>query len=391
MQCPNCGVEAININGREICLDCGIEIASGVTPAANEETEPIISEDAGTVDAPFPSNDTVQSQPDFIPETLSSENIIQDQPDIPTQLPENQVASVAPEMTDDGISTEIQNHQDLAENIGEKTVDQLAPVTPEADTVTDIASDQTNAPSEDTADHLDFKMEPTIEEIAENNAAIKAPVPVQEQPSDLLDLKADTGTSVTDVAYDAGSDDSVEQIVADEPLDYAQDKQKSPIFIDAGGIDISDTPNITDSPKTEIPMAQEMPSQEIPGKENYVDQRTPMATEKISNNGGYSSRQSNQVDSINIGTLGSVPQSSSGMDIFPGNFKGSPNVSEDYGYNADIMPAKGVGRGTYRKIAITLIIIINIAVLVLAGFFIKNKYFSSTADTTQVEPSVTIE
>lgn len=27
MQCPNCGRESININGREICLDCGIEIA----------------------------------------------------------------------------------------------------------------------------------------------------------------------------------------------------------------------------------------------------------------------------------------------------------------------------------------------------------------------------
>jgi len=29
MKCPNCGEEAVNINGRHICLDCGIEVSQG--------------------------------------------------------------------------------------------------------------------------------------------------------------------------------------------------------------------------------------------------------------------------------------------------------------------------------------------------------------------------
>lgn len=39
MQCPNCGKEAININGREICLDCGIEIAQNISASADSSTD----------------------------------------------------------------------------------------------------------------------------------------------------------------------------------------------------------------------------------------------------------------------------------------------------------------------------------------------------------------
>ena len=380
MQCPNCGREAININGREICLDCGIEIARGVNSVESVETEPVIptDTDAVTVGAPFSSNNAVQDQPDILSESSIGENIIQDQSDVDTQLLENESVSLPPEMTDDGIGADIQNHQGLAEAVAEQTVDQLVSVTPESDTVTDISPNQMNVLSEDTADHLDFKMEPTIEEIAKNNVENSAPI--QESQTDLLDLKADTGTSVTDVTYDAGSDASVEQIVADE--------EKSPIFTDASGTDISNVPDI---PKSDMPIAPEPLNEEIKERESYVNPVLTAEKETAVDSVSYSSGLSNQVDSINIGALGSVPQSSAGMDVLPGNFKGSSNVSEDYGYNADIMPAKGVSRGTYRKIAIMLIIIINIVVLSVIGIVIKNKYFSSTADTTQVEPSVTIE
>lgn len=379
MQCPNCGREAININGREICLDCGIEIARGVTAAANEETEPVISEDAGTVDVPFSSNDTVQNQLDSIPESSTSENTIQDQPEVATQLSENESVSLSPEIKV-GMSADIQNHQGLAEE-AEQTVDQLAQIPSESNISTNISPDQTSGSSEDTATHLDFKMEPTIEEIAENN--VENSLPIQESQTDLLDLKADTGTSVTDVAYDAGSDASVEQIVADE--------EKSPIFTDAGGTDIPDVPNVPDIPKPDMPIESEPLNEETQEKENYANPVITTEKETAVDNVGYSSGLSNQVDSINVGTPSNAPQAPAVTDTFSVNLRSNSDTSESFGYNADIMPARGIGRGTYRKIAIVLIIIINIAVLVLVGVFIKNKFFSITAETNQEEPVVTIE
>lgn len=50
MQCPNCGKEAINVNGKFVCLDCGVEITPGepstassqpVTPSVIKHDDPI--------------------------------------------------------------------------------------------------------------------------------------------------------------------------------------------------------------------------------------------------------------------------------------------------------------------------------------------------------------
>lgn len=44
MKCPNCGNEAINVNGKFVCLDCGIEISgneqTATTPQVGNHTEP---------------------------------------------------------------------------------------------------------------------------------------------------------------------------------------------------------------------------------------------------------------------------------------------------------------------------------------------------------------
>lgn len=47
MQCPNCQKEAISVNGKFVCLDCGIEInPSGSTPTAPAATDSIVNHDA---------------------------------------------------------------------------------------------------------------------------------------------------------------------------------------------------------------------------------------------------------------------------------------------------------------------------------------------------------
>lgn len=40
MQCPNCGKEALNVNGRFVCLDCGVEISTTGTPIVQTQTNP---------------------------------------------------------------------------------------------------------------------------------------------------------------------------------------------------------------------------------------------------------------------------------------------------------------------------------------------------------------
>lgn len=375
MQCPNCGKEALNINGRMICLDCGIEIASGVTPAVNEETEPVISEAVSAVDAPFPNNDTVQHQSNILPESSYSENIIQVKQGLTPELSENESVSVPPEMTAGG--TEIQNHQDLADAVAEQTVDHLVPVTPERDTVTDISSNQTNEPSEDTAAHIDFKMEPTIEEIAENNVA--SPAPVQEGQQDLLDTKADIGASIADETYPKpilGSDASVEEIVANE--------EKNPIFGDKNG---SDSPAaVSDIPKPETPVTFETSTKETQ-EESYKAPSVKVESENPIRSGGYTQEYLSQVDTINH-NIPTVPPIFAKADTFSVNLRSNPDTSDSFGYNADIMPARGaVIKSISRKIAIFMIVIINILILTMVGIVIKNKYLSNINEIIQVEPA----
>lgn len=49
MQCPNCGKEALNVNGKYVCLDCGIEVASpsdtGLAPVETPQVSHTFSQD----------------------------------------------------------------------------------------------------------------------------------------------------------------------------------------------------------------------------------------------------------------------------------------------------------------------------------------------------------
>lgn len=42
MQCPNCGKEAINVNGRYVCLDCGVEITPDGAPVVGAPLAPAV-------------------------------------------------------------------------------------------------------------------------------------------------------------------------------------------------------------------------------------------------------------------------------------------------------------------------------------------------------------
>jgi hypothetical protein len=61
MQCPNCGKEAINVNGRYVCLDCGIEITAGEAQAPVENT---VANHVETVVEPAPTpTPVVEAEP----------------------------------------------------------------------------------------------------------------------------------------------------------------------------------------------------------------------------------------------------------------------------------------------------------------------------------------
>lgn len=56
MQCPNCGKEALNVNGRYVCLDCGIEIAPNGSPAAYQKPpEVVVNHNSQTEDNAAPA------------------------------------------------------------------------------------------------------------------------------------------------------------------------------------------------------------------------------------------------------------------------------------------------------------------------------------------------
>jgi DNA polymerase-3 subunit gamma/tau len=72
VQCPNCGKEAINVNGKYVCLDCGVEITAAPTtptptisnhdmPAGSPATEPAVPvvDPVAVATAPEPPTDPV--------------------------------------------------------------------------------------------------------------------------------------------------------------------------------------------------------------------------------------------------------------------------------------------------------------------------------------------
>lgn len=57
MQCPNCGKEALNVNGKYVCLDCGIEVTSPADAQVTPAEAPQVSHTFGASDAASDTDD----------------------------------------------------------------------------------------------------------------------------------------------------------------------------------------------------------------------------------------------------------------------------------------------------------------------------------------------
>ncbi|MCL4386914.1 MAG: hypothetical protein M1355_00710 [Patescibacteria group bacterium] len=126
MKCPNCGEEAVNINGRQICLDCGIEVAVS-DPSANTTVE---TEPADEVTVQTPAGENLPVMPNQV-ETNANE------PKTAEMLSDNQTE---PQETIPGVSKETTSPS--AEE-SEKPLTNIAPEEEASSepTIADIASD----------------------------------------------------------------------------------------------------------------------------------------------------------------------------------------------------------------------------------------------------------
>lgn len=80
MQCPNCKKEAINVNGKFVCLDCGVEL----NPKEDASTQPpIVVNPSITNHEDSVDNTQTASQPDSIPST--SPVVSQPEPTVPNE------------------------------------------------------------------------------------------------------------------------------------------------------------------------------------------------------------------------------------------------------------------------------------------------------------------
>lgn len=84
MQCPNCNKEAINVNGKYVCLDCGIEVNPGdQVQDASAQPEPIVNHETPSLSpaapATVPADDSADASA-ATPQPVAEENLVQPSP-----------------------------------------------------------------------------------------------------------------------------------------------------------------------------------------------------------------------------------------------------------------------------------------------------------------------
>lgn len=91
MQCPNCGKEAINVNGRYVCLECGIELSQSGAPVNPPPVSPAVDNHApaNLSDAMVPPTPTPPSTPKepAFPNTSDAPTANPTEPSVPGQEP----------------------------------------------------------------------------------------------------------------------------------------------------------------------------------------------------------------------------------------------------------------------------------------------------------------
>jgi hypothetical protein len=180
MQCPTCGKEAINVNGRYVCLDCGVEISpdgttAGGTPAANDA--PAVDNHTqlptGSVPPIAPSEDQIPTaapvmpteSPVVVPQAETAEPVI---PEVPA-FPEPPAASIPetplPVTSEPEPTTEVKEpvKDYYMDTIGQNSSETDAPVgesIPAGTIPPDFPEPTTEAPSEPAVTPVETPAEP---------------------------------------------------------------------------------------------------------------------------------------------------------------------------------------------------------------------------------------
>jgi len=175
MKCPNCGKEAIFVNGKYVCLDCGIEITPEQQAAQNLASEQI--QEVRTLEDPVsPSSQPISE--DIAPAT-------QVEPFVPNLETEDQASLAAPVETLTAAAKPVQQYYEnaLAENENQSSTEAHSGVY-------DFSENQgtPKAVEEPVAD-LENSVEPTLSEMATD------PVPATEPEASLEPEPAITNIS----------------------------------------------------------------------------------------------------------------------------------------------------------------------------------------------------
>lgn len=337
MKCPNCGKEALDINGRQICLDCGIEVAHGApTEPKTENSEPVQA----------PGEKPAQEQPQ-IPETYDRTSMdsskskapsISDVEPIPDLGPKPEVG-VTEEKQEDKVADII---QDLQGGVSEEK--------PGREKVTeDLGTKEVETPT--------AQSEPVELEESEN---IETEMPSTEQSFETAEDGEKVGITVAKKKEEAPNLDLTN--ARSEELENVEAKPVSEIVPKEPDLNLNQNTTV-ENDKPPVPNVQ--------GPEVYVNQNqtaTPVATTP------ETPKQQPQaqmpVDSISFGNVESSAAPSS--EPVPINYQG---VKANTGM--DVMPASGMARsGSIGKIIIIILLIVFVLALMVLGYLYWDSFIS---------------
>lgn len=206
MQCPNCGQETVNINGRNVCLDCGIEVSSEsnlsqqATPSVNTDVVEKQNNSEDTVVPSFPPSNTVSEEvsspvvppvastlePASVPVPAEPSAVIPDVQKTPEAPKENEVTEVIPLSTGESpeaaplnnpVAEEAPQPQPIRNDIQTNVSEGSEP------TVSDMTAPQSQIPVE-TAPETDESIPVQTENPFEHDVPVDSGRPLYEEKNE---------------------------------------------------------------------------------------------------------------------------------------------------------------------------------------------------------------
>jgi len=339
MQCPNCGKEALNINGRQICLDCGIEVAHGVSNAEPQSIE----------------ENTVEEK------TLSN---------VPPPPPKEEVVA-----------------QENLDNVGKDELEAKGSILPAQETKEKIAT------MEPTQESSQIEKEDLTEQSTESSIS-EAPK-IEEKDEGLK--KSDVFTE------EVSKEISASEALPPESASFEKSEESSPIFEDGAEgekVNLIVAEKKEEAPKVDLtkPRSEDFENVEAKPISELVPKEPPVEapptikqSEAVSTtvnvptgNTGFGGRHTAEtpvsspitsVDTITSNTYGSTTQT---------------NVQSPYSYpisspltgdGMEVMPASVMRSGIVKKIIIISIIVGIIIAIIVLGFIFWDKFIGLISGT----------